>query len=159
MPLLHLYVAGGFICILLFYREIFRDVLHHNVLLVIGAIFLLFTLYNAFPLELLFRFNSKVLTAESVLIIIFSLSTFMLLLNAESNEVLITERKTLNWINSGFFIYYSSSLLIFYFSDVMARVFPVYLNQNTWILHSFFSIIMYSCFIIALWKRPKSLIS
>jgi hypothetical protein len=83
----------------------------------------------------------------------------MLLLNEASQEVWIPERKTLNWINSGIFIYYSSSLLIFYFSDAMARVLPIYLNQNIWILHSLFSMIMYSCFIVALWKRPKNLIS
>jgi hypothetical protein len=158
MPLLHLYVAVGFVCIALFYREVFKDVLHPQVMLLVCAAFILFALYNIFPIEMVFRFNSKVLTAQSVLVIIFALSTFLLLLNEQSKEVLIPERKILNWINSGFFIYYSSSLLIFYFSDVMARVLPVYLNQNTWILHSFFSIIMYSCFIIALWKRPKSLI-
>lgn len=159
MPLLHLYVAGGFVCIVLFYREVFRGVLHPRIMLLVGGAFLLFALFNAFPVEMLFRFNSKALTVESVLVIIFALSTFMLLLNEQSEEIFIPERKILNWINSGFFIYYSSSLLIFYFSDAMARMLPVYLNQNTWILHSFFSIIMYSCFIIALWKRPKSLVS
>lgn len=159
MPLLHLYVTGGFVCIALFYREVFKSVLHPHIMLFIAAGFLLFALFNAFPVEMLFRFNSKALTVESVLIIIFALSTFMLLLNEQSEDILIPERKILNWINSGFFIYYSSSLLIFYFSDAMARMLPVYLNQNTWILHSFFSIIMYSCFIVALWKRPKSLVS
>ena len=159
MPLLHLYVATGFICILLFYQEVFKEVLNPRIMLIVGGVFLLFALYNAFPTELIFRFNSRVLTVESVLVIIFALSTFMLLLNQAAQDVLIPEKTALNWINSGFFIYYSSSLLIFYFSDVMARVLPVYLNRNTWLLHSFFSIIMYSCFIVALWKRPKNLTS
>ncbi len=157
MPLLHIYVAVGFVLIALFYREVFREILNPVIILIVCISFISFALYNCFPLQLLFRFNAKALTVESVLVIIFSLSTFILLLNKQSLEVIIPERKILNWINSGFFIYYSSSLLIFYFSDVMARMLPVYLNQNTWVLHSFFSMIMYSCFIIALWKRPKNL--
>lgn len=159
LPLLHFYVAAAFVCIALFYREVFRDFLDQRILLFVALAFVLFTIINAVFFQSVFSFSSRTLTVQSVLIIIFSLSTFMLTLNEHAKDIPIAEQKSIKWINSGFFIYYSTSLLIFYFGDVFTRIFPVSLNQNTWILHSFFSIIMYTCFIIALWKRPKSLIS
>lgn len=159
MPLLHLYVAAGFFCIALFYRIVFRDFLDQRVLLVTAFAFVLFSIVNAVFFQSVFRHCSYTLTVESVLVIILSLSTFIIFLNDQVKEIVIPERKSLYWINAGLFIYYSSSLLIFYFSDIMARELPVYLNQYTWVLHSFFSTVMYTCFIIALWKRPKSLVS
>lgn len=155
MPLLHFYVAAGFVCIALFYREVFREVLNRKILLVLALLFVLFTIINAAFLQPLNRFSSYTLTAQSVFVIIFSLSTIQFLMNSIVKEVEIPGRKSILWINSGFFIYFASNLLIFYFGDVFTRLFPVYLNQRTWVLHSFFSMIMYTCFIIALWKRPK----
>lgn len=157
LPLLHIYVAGGFVCIALFYREVFSNFLNRYILLVTAIAFVAFTVINAIFFQSVFNFSSRTLTVESALVIILTLSTFMVTLNESAQEVVSQDRKSLNWINSGFFIYFSSNLLIFYFGDMFTRMFSVYLNQNTWILHSFFSIIMYTCFIIALWKRPKSL--
>jgi hypothetical protein len=62
----------------------------------------------------------------------------------------------LTWINSGLFIYYVSSLLIFYFGQVITDTFSKELNRYMWIFHAFFSLVMYSCFFVGLWKRPKS---
>lgn len=159
MPLLHFYVAAGFVGIALFYREVFSQVLDRRIMLVVTILFVLFTLTRLFPTERIFRFNAMALTVESVLVIIFSLATFLLFLNDLEKQLNMPSQKTIRWINAGFFIYYSSSLLIFYFSDMMAQYFPVYINQYTWIIHSFFSVVMYSCFIIALWKRPKPSVS
>jgi hypothetical protein len=155
MPLLHLYTATGFVLIALFYRQIFREALDGRLILVIIIIFLLYAIYNAIPFQLLFRFNSKVLTVESVLVIIFSLATFILFLNEHEQNIRIPESKSIRWINSGLLIFYSSNLLMFYFGDIMNRSFPVYLSQYTWILHDCFSAIMYFCFFIGLWKHHK----
>lgn len=154
-PLLHLYVAAGYVCLSLFYRELFRTFLNGNIMLILAAVFVLAAIGNAIYLQPLTRHCSHTLTAESVLVIIFSLFTFILLLRDISNEF-GGARKTISWINTGLFVYYASSLLIFYFSDIMARALPVYINQYTWVLHSVFSMFMYTCFIIALWKHPKN---
>lgn len=155
MPLLHLYTATGFVFIALFYRQIFLETLDGRIILVVIGIFLFFAIYNAIPFQLLFRFNSNVLTVESILIIIFSLAAFILLLNEHAQNIRIPDSKSIRWINSGLLIFYSSNLLMFYFGDIMNRSFPVYLSQYTWILHNFFSVITYSCFFIGLWKHQK----
>jgi hypothetical protein len=64
--------------------------------------------------------------------------------------------KSLNWINSGLFIYYASSLVIFFYSDLIEKAFSRIFNLQTWILHSFFSTVMYCCFFIGLWNRPRN---
>lgn len=156
MALLHFYVSAGFVCIAFFYREVFNDVLNRKILPVIALLFVLFTILNAVFFQPLNRFSSNTLTVQSVFVIIFSLSTILLFMNSIVKESETPARKSIVWINSGFFIYYTSNLLIFYFGDIFTRLFPTYLNQRTWLLHSFFSITMYSCFMIALWKRPKS---
>jgi hypothetical protein len=80
----------------------------------------------------------------------------MLLLNDTVKERRKQDIPSLHWINSGLFIYYSSNLLIFYFGALITHALSKQLNRYTWMLHSFFSIVMYTCFFIGLWKRPKT---
>lgn len=155
MPLLHLYTAVGFVLIALFYRQVFIEALDGRIIPGVIGVFLVFAIYNAIPFQLLFRFNSNVLTVESSLIIIFSLAAFILLLNEYAQNIGIPGTKSIRWINSGLLIFYSSNLLMFHFGDIMNRSFPVYLSQYTWILHDFFSAITYICFFIGLWKHQK----
>ncbi|MDQ3111635.1 MAG: hypothetical protein M3R17_17235 [Bacteroidota bacterium] len=156
MPALHVYVAAGFICLAWFYNTVLSGFIHRLIIPVLTALFLLFTLLNLLYLQDIFTFNSSGLTVESVLIIILSFSTFMLTMNESVKDSDIPAMKSINWINSGLFIYYTSSLLIFYFGESITRFFPVELNRYTWVLHSFFSVIMYFCFFIGLWKSPRN---
>jgi hypothetical protein len=153
LPLLHVYVAAGFFCLAWFYKTVLRDFIDRRVLLVVLILFLIFTIINSLFIQTLFTFNSYALTAESVLIIIFSFSTFILSLNEMVKDTDEAKFKSINWINSGLFIYYSSSLLLFYFGNTM-QSFSTYVNQYSWIMLDCFSAIMYSCFFIGLWKRP-----
>jgi hypothetical protein len=156
MPLLHFYVAAGFTNLALFYRAVLRDVLDKKIISIVILVFLAFTLTNSIFIQDIFLFNSYALTVESVLIIILSLSTYVLLLNDIVKETRIHAIKSLNWINSGLFIYYASSLLIFYFGDLITLLSPSYLVRYTWVLHSAFLMIMYACFFVGLWKLPKN---
>jgi hypothetical protein len=64
--------------------------------------------------------------------------------------------RSLGWINTGFFIYFSSNLLLYYFGDqLMNALFPKELGRWIWILHVFFMTLMHICFFIGLWKSPK----
>ena len=154
--LLHLYVALGFICLAWFYNTVLGDFINKKIIWVGATVFLLFTCINSLFIQKTSSFNSNALTVECVLVIILSLSTYMFLLNDIVKEKRRDLIKSLNWINSGLFIYYLSSLLIFYFGDAVTRFFPAHINRYIWVLHSFFSIVMYCCFFVGLWKRPKA---
>lgn len=156
MPLLHLYVAAGFMCLIWFYKTVLNTFVNAGIIWFVGVLFLVFTICNSLFFQNIFSFNSNALTVESVLLIILALFTFIFLLNDIVKETGERDSKSLNWINSGLFIYYSSSLLIFYFGAIITQSFSKTLNLQTWVFHSFFSIVMYTCFLVGLWKRSKT---
>jgi hypothetical protein len=156
LPLLHLYVAGGFFCLALFYQKVLKGFIDKTLIWIITGVFLVLTTINSAFIQPPSEFNSYALTVESILIVIFSLSTYMIMLNDIVRKNRIAVVKSLNWINSGLFIYYASSMLIFYYGDYFIRTFPRSFNMQTWVLHSFFAMVMYVCFFIGLWNRPRN---
>ena len=156
LPLVHLDTALSFIFLAWFYTSVLEAFINKKIILITCIVFLIFIVLNSLFVQTLFTFNSYALTLESIIVIILSLSTFMLLLNDIVKEKTKQNIKSINWINSGLFIYFSSSLLIFYFGDFFTRNFPVQFNFYIWSLHSFFSVAMYTCFFIGLWKQSKS---
>jgi hypothetical protein len=156
MPLLHFYVCFGFILQARFYRQVFDGLINRHFFTGMVTIFTIFTLINSTLIQNLLSFNSYALTVQSILIIILSLSTFLLLLNDVIKETRTSVIPSLNWINSGLFIYYSSSLLIFYFGDLITKFSSSTMVKYTWLLHGFFSTIMYVCSFLGLWKRPRN---
>jgi hypothetical protein len=156
MPLLHLYVAAGFTLMAMFYSAVLSGFIDAKIIWITTIVFTVYTIINSAFFEGIFTFNSHALTVESVLVIIFSISTYMLFLTDDIKESKKHILSSLNWINSGIFIYYLSNLLIFYFGRIIIGSFSRQLNLDTWVLHSFFSVVMYFCFFVGLWKRPRT---
>jgi len=156
MPLLHVYVGFGFPMLAVFYKKVLEGFISGAVIYSIAIVFFLLSVLNSVFLQSVLTFNSYALTLKSVLLIIFSLTTYILLLNETVKEQRKSLVSTINWINSGIFIYYVSNLLIFYFSGYFSRYFSLKFNLYTWVVHSFFSMVMYTFFFIGLWKRPKN---
>jgi hypothetical protein len=155
LPLLHIYVAGGFVCLAAFYQKVLDGFIDKKIIYGIVIVFLVFTTVNSAFIQTPLTFNSYALTAESVLIIILSLSTYLLMMNDLVKQKRMALSKSLNWINSALFIYYASSLLIFHFGHVLAAL-SGYQVKVTWVLHIFFSLVMYCCFFAGLWHRPRN---
>ncbi len=155
MALLHVLVAFGFLSLAFFYSTVLEGFINKRIIYGTAISFFAFSVINSLFIQPVNTFNSYALTAESFLVVVFSLFTYTCLLN----EVVKEKRKDIisfNWINSGLFIYYSSNLLIFYFGELITKVFTDNLSRHVWILHSLFSIIMYVCFFTGIWKRSKS---
>lgn len=151
--LLHIMVPVRVALLLWFYQSVLKNFLNKSILLLTGVGFVVFSIINSIFFQSFMKFNSNALVAESVLCMILSLSSYMIFLN----KVLVAKNRekvySLNWLNSGLFIYYSSTLLIFYFGDYIYKYLAPELNRYMWIVHSCFSVIMYSCFWMGLWKR------
>jgi hypothetical protein len=155
--LLHVYVATGFIILAWFYDSVFKGFINRLVIRIVTILFVLFTLINAVFIQGFLTYAAVSLTVESVLIIILSLSLFILLLNdivRESKGARLV--KSLNWINSGLFLYYTSGLLIFYFGEFLTRSLNKNFTVSAWLLHFFFLTVMHVCFFIGLWNRPTA---
>ena len=155
LPLLHLYVLIGFLLLIWFYHHVLKDYLQRNVLLSIAILFSVFTVINSIGFETIYTFNSTALSIQAILLIIISIFTFIVLMNDIVKEKRSGLHKSLNWINSGIFVYYLSSLMVFYFGNLFIQHYSPLTNQYLWCMHSVFLMVMYSCFFIGLWKSPK----
>lgn len=151
--ILHLLVPLGFVFLVLYYRSILKNFLDQSILLVTGVCFVSFSIINSSFFQSFRVFNSNALTIECILILILSLSTYMLFLNKELGNRNNQSTLSINWINSGLFIYHASTLLIFYFGEYITSNIGLELSRYTWVVHSFFSVIMYFCFWRGLWNR------
>lgn len=156
MPLLHLYVPVGFVMLAWFYATLLKGFVNTKIIWSTAMLFLLFSITNTLFFQDVFTFNSNDLTVESILITILALFTFNFFLNSIVKKSIGDDIKSLNWINSALFIYNSADLLIFYFGNSIIRNFSYDLNLYTWVLHSFFSMVMYTFFLISLWKRSRT---
>lgn len=156
LPLHHFYVPAGFFILLWFFKSILRNYIDPRIFNVVIVLFLAFSIINSFFIQDIFTFDSNALTVESVLVIILSFFTLNIAQNEAVKEVADGKFKSINWINAGLLIYFSSNLLLFYFGDIINRSFPIYLSQYSWYVHGFFSLVMYTSFFIGLWKRPTT---
>lgn len=159
LPLLHIYTVVGFVCLIIFYNQIFDGLIKPKILWILSTVFVLFSVINSIFIQDIYTFNSYALSVEAVIIIILSLTTFVFLMNDIVKKKRMAVIKSISWINAGLFIYYSSSLLVFYFGNMIINFSRTPLVHYTWFIYALFSIIMYFCFFIGLWKRPKKSIS
>ena len=153
MPLLHLYVPVGFVLLAWFYASLLKDFIKTKIIWFTAILFLFFSITNTLFFQNVFTFNSNALTVECILVTIMALFLYIVFLNHIVKETVEYDIKSLNWINSGLFIYYSATLLIFYFGATIVHTFSETLNLYTWVLHSLLSVVMYTCFFISLCKR------
>ena len=155
--LLHLYVPFGFILLAWFYRFTLKGFIPPKLISGVAVCFVLFTAINSIFLQPKDTFNSNALTVQAVLMIILCVFTFLVLMNDIVREKRPDLLSSLNWINSGLFLYYLSSLMVFYIGNQFIQFYSSLTNQYLWSMHSFFSMIMYFCLMIGLWKSPRRL--
>jgi hypothetical protein len=155
LPLLAIYIVAGYGCLAWFYVNVMKGFINPKIIWGSAIGLAIFTIANSVFFQGIFIFPSNSLSVECVLVIILSLSTYIFLLDDMVKKKKAHLVASLNWINAGLFIYYTSNLLLFYFGEFFMK-FYVELNRYTWTLHTFFLIVMYSCFFVGLWKRPSS---
>lgn len=153
LPLLHILVPVRFVLLVMMYSKILNGYISPVVMHSLAGLFLIYSLTSSLFFEQLNTFNSNVITVENILLIILSLSTYVFLMDKKLNKHPENYIKSVEWINSGVFLYHSSSLILMYFGKHIIQVLTPELNRYVWVIHSFFINVMYYCFWRALWKR------
>lgn len=153
----HLHVMVGMVLLTWFYSILLTPFISKKLFFGVGFSFVVLAILNALLWQPIFSFNTNTLTAESVLVVIFSLSTFILLLNDALNQHIRHIQTSLNWINSGLFVYYSGSLLLFYNGEIIMHVISQKWSEYTWMAHVLMSIILHLTILIGIWKSPRKL--
>lgn len=96
--------------------------------------------------------NTNVTILSSLVLILASIVSFFQILN----QTIYTriERSSFFWVIVGVMIFFSSSFLLFTYSNWLKPI-DVATAINVWFLHIFFNTIHYLCFNIALWMDPE----
>ncbi|MBN9293919.1 MAG: hypothetical protein J0G96_08070 [Flavobacteriia bacterium] len=153
LPLLHILVPMRFVLLVMMYSKILSGYVSAGIMYLLTGTFLIYSLISSLFFEQIDTFNSNVMTVENILLIILSLSTYVLLMDKRLNKHLGKYMKSVEWMNSGVFLYHSSSLILMYFGKHIIQILTPEFNRYIWGIHSLFMNVMYYCFWRALWKR------
>lgn len=154
--LLHFFVPISFGILIWFYNYLWSRYLSTGITFSLIILFVLLSIFNVLFNQHLSEFNSLGSTAQSVLLIVFSISTYFLMLENSYREEFSHLYRSISWVNSGIFLFYTSSLIAFYLGDtIMDNLISVNLSRLAWVPHAVFITVMYVCFFIGLWKSPK----
>lgn len=154
MPLYHFFTVIQFLLIVNIYRTVLSKIFSKLFFIIISIGFVVFAIFNTLFFQDLSTFNSNVTTLIGFLVIFFSLSYFYTLLKEVKYGAL--EKNPMFWINSGFLIYFSSNLILFYMNNTLFKG-AAEASLTLWGLHAIINIVLTLFYSIALWVNPKKL--
>ncbi|WP_298319870.1 hypothetical protein [uncultured Aquimarina sp.] len=152
LPVYHFYIIIEFLLIMYIYRDELSGLFSKLFFVVLGFGFIIFSIINTFFFQDLSTFNSNATTLLGVLVIFFALSYFYALLKEVKYSAL--ETNPMFWINSGFLIYFSSNLILFFINNNMFKG-STEASYLVWGLHAIVNIVLTIFYTIALWVNPK----
>lgn len=117
----------------------------------------LFVLYAVLNLVLNFepaRFKPAVQVIESLLVLGMAGLYFRKLLN--ELRVPYLARDPMFWVSAGLVLYSLSKLLIALFSNYLLEHYSRQLSLMVWTIHGLLTIVLYLCYLRALWLRPQN---
>lgn len=159
----HIDVPIEFLLLAHFYYSFLKPYLDKKIYFILVGIFITFSILNSIFIQPVNTFNSYALVVESTLLIILSVFAFVVLLDTRSGMKTMVIGKIFELINSGIFVYYSASLLIYYFSNYYLAHQKNKTNTSfisitvsyIFILNTFLAACMFTCFIIAMRKHRR----
>ncbi|HNP54526.1 MAG TPA: hypothetical protein PKK69_07905 [Ferruginibacter sp.] len=150
LPLLHAFTLTEYFLLLRFYQLLLPHSWSIWKLMVFLFAMPAFLLFDSIWLEGWFHFNVYGRSLEAIAFI--WLSLFWFVQQALANKpILQTFSSAIHVINSGFLIYFSGSLLLFSFRNIISQT-TLSWRLNIWTLHSLLAAVLYGFIAIGLWK-------
>jgi len=140
LPLLHLYTAIEFCAFGSFYYLAATAPLVKKGIGILIILFPILCLLNTLFLQPLNQFNSNVRTLEAILVALMSL---FYLGRPAAQEKGPWSRDPCNWVSTGVLLYFSGSLFLFSFANVLIRETSAAAKMVLWNLHGGLVIVMY----------------
>jgi len=153
--LLHIDVPVEFALLAHFYYSFLNQYVDKRIFFTLISLFLLFSVINSVFIQPPDSFNSYALIAEALVMIILSIFAFIVLLDPRSGMNKTPMGKIAALINSGIFINFSTTLLIYYFSNFLIKNADKNTVNYIWVYNDLASVVMYAFFIVAVWKHVK----
>ena len=154
LPVYHFYTVFELLFILNIYKTVLKHPFSKKFFVSVGIGFTVFAIVNTVYFQDLTTFNSNTTTLLGILVIFLALSYFYTLLKEVKYGAL--ETNPMFWINSGFLIYFSSNLTLFFINNNLFKG-STEASYLVWGLHAIVNIILVVFYTIAVWVNPKKL--
>ncbi|WP_108867682.1 hypothetical protein [Aquimarina aquimarini] len=151
LPIYHFFTVLQFLLIINIYREVLSYIYSKSFFTSIGICFIVFAVINTLFLQNLYTFNSNTTTVLGVLVVFFALSYFYVLLKEAKYSPL--ENNPMFWINSGFLIYFSSNLILFFMNNTLFKGITQ-ASYSLWGLHAIVNIVLMIFYTVAIAVKP-----
>jgi len=70
-------------------------------------------------------------------------------------QVRYLAKEPMFWVSTGLLVYFLGYLQIALFSNYLLQHYSLQFNRNVWAVHTLLSIVLHSCYCVALWMRPQ----
>ncbi len=148
-PILHLYTIIEYLLLLWFYSVVLKEFIPKYVFIVLSIAFPIFSILNSLYIENIYAFNTYGRSLEALIFIFLSISWFVKIV-AEDEETRLMG-KAINYINSGFLVYFAGSIAMFSYSSYVAQMSEAH-RINVWTIHTVLAVQLYILIAIGLWK-------
>lgn len=155
--LLHIDVPVEFTLLAHFYYSILNRYVDKKIFITLVSLFLTFSVINSAFIQPLTSFNSHALIAEALVLITLAIFAFIVLMDPRSGLNKAPAGKVFALINAGLFINFSTTLLIYYFSNFLIKNADKGTINYIWVYNDLASVAMYICFITAVYKNVKQI--
>lgn len=148
-PILHIYTLLEYFILLRFYSQILKDFIPKIIFTILLSAFLLFSMLDSVFIESIFSFNTYSRSIEALILITLSVCWFLRIVSETEEEK--TRLKGVNYFIFGFFIYFSSSIILFSYSSYVAKL-AINARMNVWTIHTLLVVQLYILITVGLWK-------
>ncbi|MBG6133465.1 hypothetical protein IWQ47_004875 [Aquimarina sp. EL_43] len=152
LPVYHFFTVIHFLLIVNIYRRALSQTFSKYFFTSLSIGFVVFAIVNIVFFQDLLTFNSNATTLMGAIIIFLSLSYFYALLKEVKYSTL--ETNPMFWINSGFLIYFSSSLILFFMNNTLFKG-VTEASHILWGLHAVINIVLTIFYTVAIWVKPQ----
>jgi hypothetical protein len=153
LPLGHLFTVGECLILCCFYFQLTRNQLARRLLQWLAASFTILFLFNIYFFQDLFTYNSYSRTLEAFLMMVVSTGFLQQQLSIKETTRQPWFHSPFLWITMGLLIYFSGSLFLFFFSEVISRQMEFY--RFGWAMHAVLILLLYTTAAIAFIHSEK----
>lgn len=151
--LLHIFTIGEFILILLIFRMGLASTFTQKWTLPLGIGFTLFSVVNSLFFETWENFNWSARIILALLVV--GLSAHYYYVTSKELKIKRLESVPMFWLVNGVFIYFSSSFIVYLFSNYLLP--SKEMSLPIWAIHALFTIIKNLFFTLVLWMKHPSI--
>ncbi|MBO2029965.1 hypothetical protein J4D99_01070 [Siccationidurans ginsengisoli] len=152
--ILPFFSAGEFWLLALVYDRALQSPAFSRMRPWLAGSFVAYCLFDSLVSPEMARFKPALQLVESVLV----LGLVGLFFRKLLSELRITrlDREPMFWVSTGLIVKHLGSIQIFLFSNFLLSHYSKELNLNIWAIHGLLLIVLYSCYLVALWIRPQN---